>query len=64
MPTFLLYLKAELENVSKIEVPEGGRFCIDVSGSSSTAAAGSGVPVQQPQSAQHLGSLWSASVRI
>ncbi len=31
MPTFLLYIKADLENISKIEVPEGGRFCIDVS---------------------------------
>lgn len=39
MPTFLLYLKAELENISKLEVPEGGRFCIDVSDTSSTAAA-------------------------
>lgn len=36
MPTFLLYLKAELENISKIEVPEGGRFCINVSNSDRT----------------------------
>lgn len=34
MPTFLLYLRSELENISKIEVPEGGRFCIDVSNNS------------------------------
>jgi hypothetical protein len=33
MPTFLLYIKADLENISKIEVPEGGRFCVDVSSS-------------------------------
>lgn len=39
MPTFLLYLKSELENVSKIEVPEGGRFCIDVSDSSSNSSS-------------------------
>lgn len=31
MPTFLLQLKADLENISKLEVPLGYRFCIDVS---------------------------------
>eukprot|EP00879_Flechtneria_rotunda_P010158 GHRR01010619.1.p1 GENE.GHRR01010619.1~~GHRR01010619.1.p1 ORF type:complete len:164 (+),score=32.79 GHRR01010619.1:95-586(+) len=30
MPTFLLYLKADLENVAKLEVPLPYRFCIDV----------------------------------
>lgn len=31
MPTFLLYIKADLENIAKIDVPLGHSFCIDVS---------------------------------
>jgi hypothetical protein len=31
MPTFLLYIKADLENIRKIDVPLGHSFCIDVS---------------------------------
>lgn len=49
MPTFLLYIKADLENVSKIEVPDGGRFCIDVS-SNATATAVQHVLWLQPAS--------------
>eukprot|EP00882_Tetradesmus_deserticola_P007366 GHRQ01007760.1.p2 GENE.GHRQ01007760.1~~GHRQ01007760.1.p2 ORF type:complete len:163 (+),score=60.18 GHRQ01007760.1:249-737(+) len=30
MPTFLLYIKADLENIGKIDVPLGHSFCIDV----------------------------------
>ncbi|KAF6266137.1 hypothetical protein COO60DRAFT_1475747 [Scenedesmus sp. NREL 46B-D3] len=30
MPTFLLYIKADLENIAKIDVPLGHSFCIDV----------------------------------
>jgi hypothetical protein len=31
MPTFMLYIKADLENIAKIDVPLGHSFCIDVS---------------------------------
>jgi hypothetical protein len=41
MPTFLLYIKADLENISKIEVPAGGRFCVDVSSSRAVQQASS-----------------------
>lgn len=30
MPTFLLYVKAELENVSSLAIQKGAHYCIDV----------------------------------
>jgi hypothetical protein len=31
MPTFLLHIKADLENIAKIEVLPDHRYCVDVS---------------------------------
>ncbi len=45
---FVLYLKANLENISKVSLPEGYEYCIDVS-QSPDSKPNNGVKVLQVQ---------------